>query len=311
MDTITLDGEKYLSTKYAAKITGYAKDYVGQLCREGRVEARLVGRNWYVREQSIREHRFGGEHEAAQTISQEEDTKRVAEAARKIEEVSIRYSVEETDPLPRPQTVREASVPVRDERTSQEDSAAEISFPNDWQGGKNHIEAMQRAWQEWFVNRKLARAEEKKEESLNAKKKEEQELSREEESGVLSEDEDKKEEKGGYSAANRRTQPQAPAGRNIDIRIASRKLPREQGTARSVASSRSVPYLQTTLKRDKVQAREREERDVAHGSFSKWVNIVLMLIALIFFVVVAVNYVYKTSGNFLAPLTGVSVYVAK
>jgi len=59
MDEILIEGKTYVSSKQAAKITGYAKDYVGQLCREGRVEARLVGRNWYVLEDSIREHRFG------------------------------------------------------------------------------------------------------------------------------------------------------------------------------------------------------------------------------------------------------------
>src|SRR5271155_2795244 len=59
MDEITLDDKTYVSSKRAAQITGYAKDYVGQLCREGRVEARLVGRNWYVLESSIRAHRFG------------------------------------------------------------------------------------------------------------------------------------------------------------------------------------------------------------------------------------------------------------
>ncbi len=59
MNELTLDGKVYVSSKRAAEITGYAKDYVGQLCREGHVEARLVGRNWYVLETSIREHRFG------------------------------------------------------------------------------------------------------------------------------------------------------------------------------------------------------------------------------------------------------------
>lgn len=59
MDEITIDDKKYISSKRAAKITGYAKDYVGQLCREGYVEARRVGRNWYVLESAIRDHRFG------------------------------------------------------------------------------------------------------------------------------------------------------------------------------------------------------------------------------------------------------------
>lgn len=61
MNELTIDGKLYISSKKAADITGYAKDYIGQLCREGHVEARMVGRSWYVLESSIRAHRFGGE----------------------------------------------------------------------------------------------------------------------------------------------------------------------------------------------------------------------------------------------------------
>ena len=59
MDEILIEEKKYVSSKRAAKITGYAKDYIGQLCREGRVPARLVGRSWYVLESAIHDHRFG------------------------------------------------------------------------------------------------------------------------------------------------------------------------------------------------------------------------------------------------------------
>ncbi|MFI5260398.1 MAG: helix-turn-helix domain-containing protein [Candidatus Paceibacteria bacterium] len=59
MDEILIEEKKYVSSKQAAKITGYAKDYIGQLCREGRVPARLVGRSWYVLESAIQDHRFG------------------------------------------------------------------------------------------------------------------------------------------------------------------------------------------------------------------------------------------------------------
>jgi hypothetical protein len=59
MEEVLLDGQRYVSSKRAAKITGYAKDYVGQLCREGKVPAQLVGRGWFVLESAIREHRFG------------------------------------------------------------------------------------------------------------------------------------------------------------------------------------------------------------------------------------------------------------
>lgn len=59
MDEILIEEKKYISSKRAAKVTGYAKDYIGQLCREGRVPARLIGRNWYVLETAIQDHRFG------------------------------------------------------------------------------------------------------------------------------------------------------------------------------------------------------------------------------------------------------------
>lgn len=61
MDEILIEEKKYVSSKRAAKITGYAKDYIGQLCREGRVPARFVGRSWYVLESAINDHRFGDE----------------------------------------------------------------------------------------------------------------------------------------------------------------------------------------------------------------------------------------------------------
>ena len=59
MDEILIEEKRYVSSKQAAKVTGYAKDYIGQLCREGRVPARLVGRSWYVLESAIQDHRFG------------------------------------------------------------------------------------------------------------------------------------------------------------------------------------------------------------------------------------------------------------
>lgn len=53
MDEIILDGKEYISAKRAAKQTGYTKDYVGQLCRAGRLPARMIGRNWYVEESAV------------------------------------------------------------------------------------------------------------------------------------------------------------------------------------------------------------------------------------------------------------------
>ncbi len=69
MDEILIEEKKYVSSKRAAKMTGYAKDYIGQLCREGRVPARLVGRSWYVLETAIQDHRFGTTDETAPSAS--------------------------------------------------------------------------------------------------------------------------------------------------------------------------------------------------------------------------------------------------
>ena len=45
---ITLDGIDYVSSKRAAQIMGYTQDYVGQLCRGGKIEAKQIGRGWYI-----------------------------------------------------------------------------------------------------------------------------------------------------------------------------------------------------------------------------------------------------------------------
>lgn len=53
MDELEIQGKKYISSKRASELTGYAKDYVGQLARAGKVPGTRVGRAWYVDEASI------------------------------------------------------------------------------------------------------------------------------------------------------------------------------------------------------------------------------------------------------------------
>ncbi|MFA6273151.1 MAG: hypothetical protein WC673_01515, partial [Candidatus Paceibacterota bacterium] len=52
-----LAGKKFITSKKAAALFGYTQDYVGQLCRGEKVDARRVGRTWYVSEKSILEHK--------------------------------------------------------------------------------------------------------------------------------------------------------------------------------------------------------------------------------------------------------------
>lgn len=51
------EGKKYISARRASQITGYNSDYIGQLCRKGSLECRLVGRSWFVEEKSLENHK--------------------------------------------------------------------------------------------------------------------------------------------------------------------------------------------------------------------------------------------------------------
>jgi len=146
MDELTIGDKIYVSSKKAAKITGYAKDYVGQLCREGRVEARLVGRNWYVLESSLMEHRFGGdtseelvekpekpeEMEETEAIPVEESTETEEELVIEEEEEWVSPVYRREEPVLVPLVAKE---PVLEQ-------------------SKQVVSDMQTAWQEWFTSQK-------------------------------------------------------------------------------------------------------------------------------------------------------------
>lgn len=57
MEEISVKGKKYLKAKLVARELGYTNDYIGQLCRAGKVDAELVGRTWYVDAESIKAHK--------------------------------------------------------------------------------------------------------------------------------------------------------------------------------------------------------------------------------------------------------------
>tara|TARA_B100000745_G_scaffold291306_1_gene230962 strand:- start:581 stop:1630 length:1050 start_codon:yes stop_codon:yes gene_type:complete len=59
MNSVNVDGKNYVKAKDLARDLGYTADYVGQLCRAGKVDAQLVGRSWYVNEESLQEHKRG------------------------------------------------------------------------------------------------------------------------------------------------------------------------------------------------------------------------------------------------------------
>ncbi len=67
MDEIIFDGKTYTRARALAKEFKYTSDYLGQLCRAGKVDARLVGRTWFVTRASLEEHR-AQRYEAQRTL---------------------------------------------------------------------------------------------------------------------------------------------------------------------------------------------------------------------------------------------------
>lgn len=57
MDVLNVDGKSYVKASVLARELGYTADYIGQLCRGGKVDAQLVGRSWYVERDSIQSHK--------------------------------------------------------------------------------------------------------------------------------------------------------------------------------------------------------------------------------------------------------------
>jgi hypothetical protein len=69
VDELEIQGKKYISSKRASELTGYAKDYVGQLARAGKVPGTRVGRAWYVEESALLSHQ--GQEEASLALQSE------------------------------------------------------------------------------------------------------------------------------------------------------------------------------------------------------------------------------------------------
>lgn len=53
---------KYISLKKAAKIAGYAPDYLGYLIRKKQLGGRKIGRNWFTTEESLRAYLSSGKY---------------------------------------------------------------------------------------------------------------------------------------------------------------------------------------------------------------------------------------------------------
>lgn len=150
MDELVIEDKKYLSSKKAAKMTGYAKDYVGQLCREGKVEARLVGRNWYVLETSIMDHRFGSVSDA----KEDESSDASIPTPDTIEEPKNGLEYNWSSPVYTAESY--SSLPI-EVVPSQREVVENLPQLEELKSNTPQVlHDMQSAWQEWFDNQKEA-----------------------------------------------------------------------------------------------------------------------------------------------------------
>jgi hypothetical protein len=56
-DIFIIEGKKYISSRRASEMSDYSSDYIGQLCRANKLDCKMVGRTWFVTEESIHLHK--------------------------------------------------------------------------------------------------------------------------------------------------------------------------------------------------------------------------------------------------------------
>lgn len=112
MDELVISGKKYISSKRASEITGYAKDYIGQLARGGKVPATRIGRAWYVDEMALALH---GSTESGEQV--------------KVEEKGIQPDIESTKVVLNKVSVSEKKIPT----ISHAFSRVDRSLPSTWE----------------------------------------------------------------------------------------------------------------------------------------------------------------------------------
>jgi|GEM_PF-1600546 hypothetical protein len=109
-DSLIIDGKTYISSRRASEIAVYSKDYVGQLCREGKLVCRRVNRLWWVDESSIRKHAaetVKSNHTSFRSIDDSALVRNISsqpspiQSARSVQSSSIAQS-SQIDPLTKP-----------------------------------------------------------------------------------------------------------------------------------------------------------------------------------------------------------------
>jgi len=93
VEKISFGNKEYVKASDIAKKFRYTQDYVGQLCRGDKVDARLVGRVWYINPESVTEYRKTKHSTQKQSASASHP-------------VAIKTTKSRVEPVVRPKTAR-------------------------------------------------------------------------------------------------------------------------------------------------------------------------------------------------------------
>ncbi len=284
MDELTLNNEKYISSKRAAKITGYTKDYVGQLCREGKIIAQLVGRNWYISESSIRNHRFELEDSSlAHTSTISKHIAKSKDTQHHTLHDTVRYVHNDVDIIPllkKKETIAE----VRKINTPQDFHKKEYS-----QKEKSDIlSTMQSAWQEWFTT------------TTHEIK---------EDLSILDKDNSKNEELSKVKNSSEYI-PEEKLKIDTDTHSSLEHDVRPVSVHKVLSPLDTNEYIYRDTHTDTVRRRRSYYK---RSHIANVINVTLMLLALTFFIITLLNIFLSTHADIyqLHYITGTSVYTAK
>jgi hypothetical protein len=104
---LVFEGKNYISSKRAANITSYAQDYIGQLCRAGKLEGKMIGRSWFVSEESLLGHQKSAagaasdiQQPAPEIVTAANEPKAPDEIIASVSEPEIKYEIDKTPLLP-------------------------------------------------------------------------------------------------------------------------------------------------------------------------------------------------------------------
>jgi len=120
MEIVVLDGTEYMKASVAAKEFKYTSDYIGQLCRAKKIDAKLVGRTWFVNPTSVAEHKAN--KYSSMRADDEREEKNSTDIASKIKDVSPVLKSKTAKSLPTNSSTYDASRVLRVNYESDEES---------------------------------------------------------------------------------------------------------------------------------------------------------------------------------------------